>query len=104
MIKKHKKLIIALLALICIYAIDFTLVSQDRRPVFVIPSGTIKDGGSREYYGVGYKVIGWGRLAIKKIDGKEVKGTLTGYEISIFPFFQDVNHGPEKELKFVAND
>ncbi len=89
--------------LICVYSIDFTRVSLDKRPVFVIGTAIAQDGGTRQYYGLGYKVIGWRRLAYKQIDGKDVHGRLTGYEISLFPFFQDINNGPRKELKFVAN-
>lgn len=104
MVRKHKKILIALLVLVCIYAVDFTLVSFDKRPIFVVSGQTIKDGGTKEYYGLGYKVIGWRCLEVKNINGVEVCGRLTGYELSIFPFFQDVNDGPRKELKFVPND
>ena len=102
--KKHQKLIVACLVLICIYTIDFTLVSQDKRPIFVIPGAVCKDGGTRAYYGLGYKAIGWKILSIEQVDGKEVNGRLRGYEISIFPFFQDINDGPKKVLKFVPNN
>lgn len=104
MIKKYKKLLTIVLILVCVYAVDFTLVSYDKRPIFVLPTATAKDGGTRQYYGIGYKVIGWKRLSTKLIDGKEVQGRLTGYEISIYPFFQDINDGPKKDLKFVANN
>lgn len=99
--KKYVKLIIVCLVLICIYIVDFTLVSQEKKPVFVILVAVVKDGGTREYYGLGYKVIGWKQLSVEKVEGKDVDGRLTGYEISIFPFLQDINDGPKKELKFV---
>jgi hypothetical protein len=104
MIKKYKKLIASVLILACVYTVDFALVSYDKRPIFVLPTATVKDGGTRQYYGLGYKVIGWKRLSAKLIDGKEVQGRLTGCEISIFPYFQDINDGPKKDLKFVANN
>lgn len=102
--KKYKKLIIVLLVLIFVYAVDFTLVSYNKRPIFVIQGAMVKDGGTRQYYGVGYKVIGWHALTFKQIDGRKTEGILTGYEISIFPFFQDINKGPKKELKFVPQN
>jgi len=104
MIKKYKKLIIACLILIYIYIIDFSLVSLGIRPVFVIPGAVCKDGGTRAYYGLGYKAIGWKKLSVEQVDGKEVVGRLRGYDISIFPFFQDINDGPKKVLKFVPNN
>ena len=104
MIKKYKKPIIACLILIFVYVSDFSLVSQDKRPIFVIPGAICKDGGTRAYYGLGYKSIGWKRLSVKQVDGKEIEGRLVGYEISIFPFFQDINNGPKKELKFFPNN
>lgn len=102
--KKYKKLIIVLLILIFVYFVDFTLVSYNKRPIFVIQGAMVKDGGTRQYYGLGYKVIGWHALTVKQVDGREAKGILTGYEISIFPFFQDINKGPKKELKFIPQN
>lgn len=104
MIKKHKKIIVATIIIICIYAIDFTLISYDRGPVFVISASMTKDGGTTQYYGLGYKVIEWRSLTTKLINGKEVNGRLTGYEINIFPFFQDINDGPKKDLEFIAEN
>lgn len=103
-IKKYKKLISAFLVFICIYTIDFTLVSYNKRPIFVIPTSTVKDGGTIQYYGLGYKVIGWRSLTTKLMEGKEVHGRLRGYEISVFPFFQNINDGPKKDLKFVVGN
>ena len=104
MLKTYKKPIIVCLVLICVYISDFTLVSQDKRPIFVIPGAICKDGGTRAYYGIGYKAIGWRRLSLEQVDGKEVDGRLIGYEISLFPFFQDINNGPKKKLKYVPNN
>ena len=73
MIRKYKKPIIVFLVLICIYISDFTLVSQDKRPIFVIPGAICKDGGTRAYYGLGYKAISWRRLSVEQVNGKEVK-------------------------------
>lgn len=101
---KYKKIIIVVLVLMSIYIIDFTLISQDKKPVFVISGDTVKDGGSKEYYGLGYKVIIWKKLSTKQIDGKDVEGKLCGNEVSIFPFFQDINDGPKKELEFISNN
>ena len=108
MFKKKKKLIlgcfIVLISLLSIYYIDFTLVSKDKKPIFVISGAAAKDGGTREYYGLGYKVIGWNQISSKKVNEKEVTGFLKGYEISIFPNYQDIKEGSKKELNFVTNN
>ena len=108
MFKKSKKLILVCLILIvsvsCIYYIDFTLVSKDKKPIFVISGPLVKDGGTREYYGLGYKIIGWNQISVQQVDGKEVFGFFKGYEISIFPNYQDISDGPKKELEFVAKN
>lgn len=75
-IKKYKKILILFLTLIMLsfvtYNIDLKLVSQDKRPIFVLPTAVAKDGGTTVYIGLGYKVIGWKRLEEKQVDGKEV--------------------------------
>ncbi|MBL4932160.1 hypothetical protein [Clostridium paridis] len=101
MLKKYKKIIASILVLVCIYVTDFTLVHFNKRPIFVIKRGTIKDGGSTQYYGLGYKVIKWNIAESEKVDGKEVMGALVGYDISIFPFYQQFKDGPIRKLKFV---
>jgi hypothetical protein len=100
-LKRHKKIIAIILALLCIYITDFTLVYLNKRPIFVIKRGTIKDGGSTQYYGLGYKVIKWNIAESEKVNGEEVMGALVGYDISIFPFYQQFKDGPIRKLKFV---
>ena len=107
-LKKLKKILIwcavLLVTSFITYAIDSKLVSQDKRPVFVLPTAVAKDGGTTIYRGLGYKVIVWKRLETRKIDGKEVLGRMTGYEISTIFNSQDINEGPKKELKFISNN
>lgn len=78
---------------IATYSIDYSLVKKDKKPIFVVKIATYKDGGTKEYYGFGYQVIGWNRI---NIDGIEF-----GYEIFRFPNFRNVNDGPVKELKLI---
>jgi hypothetical protein len=106
-IKKYRKILIWGAALIIFSfvtnKIDSKLVSQDKRPIFVLPTAVAKDGGTTIYIGLGYKVIGWKRLESRQVDGKEVLGRMTGYEISTIFNSQDINEGPKKELKFISN-
>ncbi len=36
---------------------DFLLSKSNKKPIFAIPIFKLKDGGTIEYYGFGYKVI-----------------------------------------------
>ena len=62
--KKWLKVIGIVLGIIVIlgivfFAIDYNRVQKQEKPIFCIqnPAGVIKDGGTIEYFGLGYKVI-----------------------------------------------
>ncbi len=63
--KKNKNKIIniifiVLLVLICLISLDIILVSKyEKGPIFAIPVKTYTDGGTKEYLGLGYKVINY---------------------------------------------
>ena len=43
--------------------IDVIRVARyDKRPLFVVKTKTYKDGGTKEYYGIGYKVIAYNQI------------------------------------------
>ena len=46
------------------FAIDYNRVQKQEKPLFCIqhPAGVIMDGGTVEYFGLGYKVIDFNRL------------------------------------------
>jgi len=57
-----KKFILALIILLIVcgltfYSIDKQCVSNNIPPKFAIHTSTYKDGGTKEYYGLGYKII-----------------------------------------------
>ena len=58
-------IIIAIISLI-FFIIDYNRVKENKLPIFCISfdSMTYSDGGTREYFGLGYKVI-----AYKKLNG-----------------------------------
>lgn len=71
MIKKRKYTIVILLILWLAFSItDLSLAKKNKPPIFAIPVITYKDGGSAEYYGLGYKVIKYVELTAEK--GPEV--------------------------------
>lgn len=52
--------ILVLLALIC-FCVDYSRVKKQEKPIFCINLATYRDGGTKEYYGLGYKVIDFNR-------------------------------------------
>lgn len=45
---------------------DFSLAKANKSPIFAIPVIRYKDGGSTEYYGLGYKVIKYVNLTVER--------------------------------------
>ncbi len=67
--KKGIKVLLIVLGVIIIlglvfFAIDYNRVQKQEKPLFCIqhPAGVIMDGGTVEYFGLGYKVIDFNRL------------------------------------------
>ena len=55
-------LVIALIILLLV-TIDIVLITKYQKgPIFSIPVKTYEDGGTKEYYGIGYKVIKYNQL------------------------------------------
>ena len=71
MMKKRRLVIGAILFIWCSFIItDFSLARANKSPIFAIPLIRYKDGGSAEYYGLGYKVIKYVNLTAER--GPEV--------------------------------
>ena len=67
--KKGIKILLIILGVIIIlglifFAIDYSRVQKQEKPIFCIqnPAGVIMDGGTIEYFGLGYKVIDFNML------------------------------------------
>lgn len=69
---KKRKIIISVILLFWLLFLitDFSLSRVNKSPIFAIPLITYKDGGSAEYYGLGYKVIKYVNLTAER--GPEV--------------------------------
>lgn len=106
--RKYKKILACVIALITIgfvtYNIDSKRISREEKPIFVVPTLVAKDGGTTIYRGLGYKVIRWKMISIRQVDGNEVNGYMTGYEISTMFNSHNINDGPKKDLNFVINE
>ena len=75
---------------IVFFIVDYNRVQKQEKPIFCIqnPAGIINDGGTIEYFGLGYKVIDF--------------HTLAGYDdIKIGSWFMDYNDF-EEEMKEYA--
>ena len=67
MAKKRRHIIsIILIVWIAFIITDFSLAKANKSPIFVIPLIRYKDGGSTEYYGLGYKVIKYVKLTVEE--------------------------------------
>lgn len=67
--KKGIKILLIILGVIIIlgltfFAVDYNRVQKQEKPIFCIqnPAGVIRDGGTIEYFGLGYKVIDFNML------------------------------------------
>ena len=67
--KKSLKVIGIVLGVIVIlgivfFVVDYNRVQKQEKPIFCIqnPAGIINDGGTVEYFGLGYKVIAYNKL------------------------------------------
>ena len=67
--KKKKVTVCVLIGILvlwtCFFATDYALAKSNKSPVFSVPIIRYKDGGSTEYYGLGYKVIKYVNLTIE---------------------------------------
>ena len=81
--KTYQKIIIIVLLLIALgiafFIVDYTHIKSDIKPIFVIQSDSIKDGGTTKYVGIGYKVI---RYNVSDADSDETK-----YDYEMRPWF-----------------
>lgn len=90
-IMKNKKFIIGILLIIwsVFFITDFSLAKLNKSPIFAIPVVIYKDGGSAEYYGLGYKVIKYVNLTVER--GVEV------IKVDFGTWFMDYNNDLEEQ-------
>ena len=74
---------------IVFFAVDYNRVQKQEKPIFCIknPAGIMNDGGTIEYFGLGYKVIDF--------------NTLAGFDdIKISTWFMDYNDFEEERKEY----
>ncbi len=65
--KKRIKILLIILGVIILlglifFAVDYNRVQKQEKPIFCINYSTLRDGGTKEYIGLGYKVIDFNML------------------------------------------
>ena len=97
---KSKKIIIktliVLLLVLSIHEITFVFdtnaIGKGNRSSFALDLVRYKDGGSVEYYGLGYQVLRWHQMLASKRKIAE--------EIYRFPFFKKWSNGPKSTTQY----
>jgi hypothetical protein len=74
--KKHLKVLIIFLAILPFIMIgtDYSLAQANKSPIFSVRTAIYKDGGTKTYVGLGYKIINYNEL-----DGRK--------DVEFIPFF-----------------
>ena len=65
--KKIISVILSVIAAVCIlggifYSVDKKQIGSNENPIFAVKVFTLKDGGTKEYYGLGYKIIKYNKM------------------------------------------
>lgn len=60
--RKVSYIVILLLLPALFFTVDLSLAKVNKPPLFAIKTGIYKDGGTKEYKGLGYKVIDYNQL------------------------------------------
>lgn len=86
--KKIISVILSVIIAICIlggifYSVDKKRIGSNEEPIFAVRVFTLKDGGTKEYYGLGYKIIIYNKMGengeIEK-DNREIGSFMLKYE------------------------
>ncbi len=93
--KIRKILLSVLLTIVLLFTVDTILVHTVRRPIFCFPVG-ISDGGSCEFYDLGYQYVVWNKM--DTVDGRE--GYWVGVELHSWFDLKRVSDGPGVALEF----
>lgn len=81
--KKIISVILSVISAICIlggifYSVDKKQIGSNENPIFAVKVFTLKDGGTKEYYGLGYKIIKYNKM------GEDGKIEKDNWEIGSF--------------------
>ncbi|CEG26238.1 hypothetical protein [Bacillus sp. B-jedd] len=60
--RKITYLLLVIFTLVLFFSVDYNLAKNNKPPVFAINTEIYKDGGTKEYQGIGYKVLDYNEL------------------------------------------
>ncbi|MDZ5471375.1 hypothetical protein SM124_06405 [Bacillus sp. 31A1R] len=64
--KKGTYILIILLLPLIFFTVDFSLAKNNKPPIFAIKTAMYKDGGTKAYQGLGYKVVDYNQMDGRK--------------------------------------
>lgn len=97
--------IILVIALIILFLVtlDIVLITKYQKgPIFAIPVKTYQDGGTKEYYGIGYKVIKYNQLQGRRdmeIGTYKLKYNTEPIDISALDLSIELNNDKDKAFE-----
>lgn len=98
--KKTKRIVIMLTILILVilifFIIDYRRVQRKQRPLFCIDVATYTDGGTKVYYGLGYKVIAFHKMLFLNESSNEMEYY---QDIKIGTWYMDYNDFTEEIME-----
>lgn len=68
---------------VVIFSIDYSRITNNRKPIFSTETAVYKDGGSTEYLGAGYKIIKYANFT----ENDEIN-----WEVKCGPWFMKFNN------------
>lgn len=90
--------VVYVVLLIYLIGTDINLINNGKEPKFALPVSYLKDGGSTQYYGLGYGIFRINSISEELIDGKIVYGIDKGYKLRVM--FIPI----KSESSFVSNN
>lgn len=87
---------ILILVILIFFTIDYRRVQRNQRPLFCINVATYRDGGTKIYYGLGYKVIAFHKMLFLNESSNEMEYY---QDIKIGTWYMDYNDFTEEIME-----
>ena len=94
--KKVKILVIIVIVWLIFFSVDFIRAQNQKRPIFCIGLPPFQDGGTREYLGLGYKVVKFHMVSYDRNDEYEILDRIVLAGTHIGTWFMDMDEAFER--------
>ena len=95
--------LVVVLIILFLVTLDIVLITKYQKgPIFAIPVKTYQDGGTKEYYGIGYKVIKYNQLQGRRdmeIGTYKLKYNTEPIDISVLDLSIELNNDKDKAFE-----